>query len=165
LRRYNLYNTLTKEVFGSNFPHVLGVMNFNEFVDQAINQFGNTLGVGLGGLAADRLIDKAFLALHPTVFKAGPTQAQRTLQSNPATHPHAQAWYELGKSAAVYATIATFLIANPFIATTLPHNAPKPAVLWTWWGWKTTTPARKAHRPNKRGWPKSKATCAPLPAL
>lgn len=104
LRTNNMLNSMTKEIGGSNIPHMVLVANLNECVDQAINQVGNTSIVFGGGYCADQVINRGFKALNPKHFQK---HGFRSALSN--------RWFYLGKSLAIYSFVSSYVIASPFL--------------------------------------------------
>lgn len=110
LRNNNMYNSATKEVFGSNIPHVVMVMNFDEAVDQAINQFGNAALVFGGGLTTGKVTNALFKK--QALFK-GSQEAKKKLADFLKTNKGK--WFRFGKSFAIYSFIASYVISSPFL--------------------------------------------------
>jgi hypothetical protein len=95
LRKHNLYNSLTKEVLGSNVPHLALVMNKFEFVDQSIIQLSGTANVfGFSQVMA---------ALYDKVFKRLPSGLK----------PVSPVWQYLGKTAWCHGQIISFMLSFP----------------------------------------------------
>ena len=102
LRKNNLYNSMAKEVLGSNLPHLALVMNRYEFVDQAMIQLSNTANVfGVSQLMA-KLYDRLF-ALWP---------------GKPATSA-SEVWGYLGKTAWCHGQIISFMLSFPALRNAL----------------------------------------------
>jgi hypothetical protein len=95
LRKNNLYNSMAKEVLGSNLPHLALVMNKYELMDQSIIQFSNTATVfGISQLMAK---------LYDAVFKRLPVTAA----------PVTRIWEYLGKTAWCHGQIISFMLSFP----------------------------------------------------
>jgi len=129
-----MYNSATKEFFGSNLPHVTLVMNFDEAVDQAINQFGNTAIVFGGGALAGRVADVLF---KKTPLFKNTQQAQHQLATFLKTK--AGKWFRMGKSLAAYSFIASYVIASPFLRNYITSKRTKAANFVEMTGLKTKT--------------------------
>jgi len=111
-QKYNAWNSVLKEFWGSNVPHLLLVASVGEFWDQFINQIGNPILIFGGGLSVEKLADKALRWLNPEKFKQG-------LSAN------AKESYELGKGFVIYPMIAASVIASPFLRNAIMSHAMK----------------------------------------
>lgn len=96
--RYNrMPDTVLREITGNNIPHVAIVRNADEFVDQSISQFGNTLAFFGSGWVLDKLIGRI-----PKIFSWTLNAPQKTI-------------FDFGKSLSIFSFIASVNMGMPFL--------------------------------------------------
>jgi hypothetical protein len=103
IRKNNLYNSMTKEVLGSNLPHLALVMNRYELADQAIVQLTNTLNV----FGFSQLMAKLYDVLFARLWRAKTVPAESRI------------WQHLGKTAWCHGQIISFMLAMPALRNAL----------------------------------------------
>jgi hypothetical protein len=104
LRSNNLYNSATKELLGSNIPHLAMVMNKFEFLDQAITQLGNTFVVFFKTNLLSKGLDKVHKALQPEVYKS----AEGLLK-----HRNAVKWNFISKDLFLLGNVTSYMLGAP----------------------------------------------------